>query len=347
MATQEPVYPQVCPPIGGGPSTGETTKPALTQQVHCSRCGRDFQLEIRPRRGLRDAVVVKVCNSCRGKCKDCLENPERNPIYKAGKCHVCYYAGKTFTPLQRVIHNGKTRYLHDSAKHGNQVPWHVAEKFRLLEIKDGQPTVEEFYSPDNVKTAQETLAGMSVRDIRKKWRISQRSAWKGKKAVLELPLEADKEAAAIREQWQLSATKPGIRKCAHGVWQHSDDRGEFSRHCTACNPHATSKYHVSLPDQPVTQRPSDQELVRLYEAGDTPKEIAKRIGMSTKLVRKYLRNAGVQLRPEDRGKGRKVVHKTEASENRYYKQRSVQKEIVDAGGIAANDWDAPELNATE
>jgi len=54
----------------------------------------------------------------------------------------------------------------------------------------------------------------------------------------------------------------------------------------------------------------------------------------------------VELRPEDRTK-KKVIRKLGASANRYKKKRAAQKEIRDAGGEAADDWDVPAMNPTD
>jgi len=321
----------------------------LTQEVHCNRCGHDFARDVERRRGVRTAVVVKICDFCRGRCASCLGEPERNPIFRSQRCHVCYFSGKTFSPLRRVLHNGKSTMLHDSAKYGSRISWNVAEKFGLIEASEDGPTIEDFYAIGHVKTAQETLSGMSVREIQQKWQVSTRSAWDGKKAILGLPV-AEQEAATIRERWKAetpSSKTARSRKCDHGNWQHRDDRRGFSRHCTACSSHANSTHHLPLPEQPAIQgRPSDQELTKLYEAGDNPKEIAKLTGIAAKLVRRYLEQAGVELRPEDRTK-KKVIRKLGASANRYKKKRAAQKEIRDAGGEAADDWDAPAMNPTD
>jgi transposase len=351
MATEPlPYQPVDLPAADESPSQQQPEQ--LTQEVHCNRCGHDFARDVERRRGVRTAVVVKICDFCRGRCASCLGEPQRNPIFRSQRCHVCYFSGKTFSPIRRVLHNGKLTMFHNSKKYGNNVPWNVAEKFGLIEASNEQPTIEDFYAVDHVKTAQETLSGMSVREIQQKWQVSARTAWEGKKAVLDLPLK-EQEAAMIRELWKPdsgaltdSAKAPRSRKCDHGNWQHQDDRGGFSRHCTACNSHATSKHHVPLPEQAANQRPTDQELIKLYEAGDTPREIAKLTGVSTKLVRKYLKQAGVQLRPEDQ-KGSKVIHKLDAAATRYKKKRSAQQEIVEAGGDAVDDWDAPSMNPIE
>jgi hypothetical protein len=299
----------------------DSQEPSTIQSVHCSRCGNDYTREAPHSR--KSSIACKDCDRCRGRCKSCLKDPATNPLFRAGQCNICYYSGKTFAPLQRVYSRGKFRGFHDHDKLGNHMSLDAAKALGWLETPvNGQPSIEEIYSAENVRSAQEIVTGLSVRDIQRKWGVSLRTAHQAKQSILDLPIaepEASSdagEAATILEKWK-PAAQPSVRKCVHGNWQAADDRRGFSRYCTACAPHEQSVYHT-----PVQVGPANQELAtqwryflcKLYESGESIKRITELTGIADKQVRQPLAKAGIMLRPEDR--------------------RATN---------AADDWDAPDI----